>query len=127
MTIFKGSEAIKEFLKEFDSWLSESVTVYLLGKSAMTIRGLKDQTEDIDLAVGVVSEVEHVYQTLTSQGFTVVDEPTESFEGVVKKPSNFITTIAGFESISSNSKSSGRSGSPIRCVTGPKSSGSGDS
>jgi len=46
---------------------------------------LKDQTEDIDLAVGVVSsEFEHVYQTLTSQGFTVVDEPTESFEGVGK-------------------------------------------
>jgi len=84
MTVFKGGEAIKEFLEEFDSWLSESVTVYLLGGSAMTVRGLKDQTEDIDLAVGVVSEFEHVYQTLTSQGFTVVDEPTESFEGVGK-------------------------------------------
>ncbi|MDS0223489.1 hypothetical protein NDI54_19295 [Haloarcula sp. S1AR25-5A] len=84
MTVFKGGEAIKEFLEEFDSWLSESVTVYLLGGSAMTVRGLKDQTEDIDLAVGVVSEFEHVHQTLTSEGFTVVDEPTESFEGVGK-------------------------------------------
>ncbi|QDX39488.1 hypothetical protein [Salarchaeum sp. JOR-1] len=82
MTVFTGGEAIKAFLEEFDSWLSESATVYLLGGSAMTVRGLKDQTEDIDLAVGVVSEFEHVYQTLTSQGFTVVDEPTESFEGV---------------------------------------------
>jgi len=82
MTVFKGGEAIKAFLEEFDSWLSEPVTVYLLGGSAMTVRGLKDQTEDIDLAVGVVSEFEHVYQTLRSQGFTVVDEPTESFEGV---------------------------------------------
>jgi cyclophilin family peptidyl-prolyl cis-trans isomerase len=84
MTVFKGGEAIKEFLEEFDSWLAESVTVYLLGGSAMTVRGLKDQTEDIDLAVGVVSEFDHVHQTLTSQGFTVVDEPTESFEGVGK-------------------------------------------
>jgi len=124
MTVFKGGEAIKEFLEEFDSWLSESVTVYLLGGSAMTVRGLKDQTEDIDLAVGVVSEFEHVYQTLTSQGFTVVDEPTESFEGV-GKPSNCITTSAGFESISSNSKSSGKSGSQTGCATGPKSSGPG--
>lgn len=82
MTVFKGGAAIKEFLEECDSWLSESVTVYLLGGSAMTVQGLKDQTEDIDLALGVVSEFEHVYQTLTSQGFTVVDEPTESFEGV---------------------------------------------
>ncbi|UPM44637.1 hypothetical protein [Halocatena salina] len=84
MTVFKGGEAIKGFLEEFDSWLSESVTVYLLGGSAMTVRGLKDQTEDIDLAVGIVSEFEHVYQTLTSEGFTVVDEPTESFESVGK-------------------------------------------
>jgi len=84
MTVFSGGEAIKTFLEEFDSWLSESVTVYLLGGSAMTVHGLKDQTEDIDLALGVVSEFEHVYQTLTSQGFSVVGEPTESFEGVGK-------------------------------------------
>ena len=84
MTVFSGGEAIKAFLEEFDSWLSESVTVYLLGGSAMTVHGLKDQTEDIDLALGVVSEFEHVYQTLTSQGFSVVGEPTESFEGVGK-------------------------------------------
>ncbi|PHQ41030.1 hypothetical protein Z052_16995 [Halorubrum sp. C191] len=64
MTVFSGSEAIKAFLKEFDSWLSESVTVYLLGGSAMTVHGLKDQTEDIDLALGVVSEFEHVDATL---------------------------------------------------------------
>lgn len=82
MTVFKGGEAIRDFLDEFDSWLAEPVTVYLLGGSAMTIQGLKDQTEDIDLALGVVSEFEHVYQTLVSQGFTVVEEPTESFEGV---------------------------------------------
>ena len=82
MTVFRGSEAIKAFLDECDSWLSESVTVYLLGGSAMTVQGLKDQTEDIDLALGVVAEFEHVCQTLTAQGFTVVDEPTESFEGV---------------------------------------------
>ena len=84
MTVFSGGQAIKEFLSEFDNWLSESVTVYLLGGSAMTVQGLRDQTEDIDLAVGVISEFEHVHQTLTSQGFTVIDEPTESFEGVGK-------------------------------------------
>jgi hypothetical protein len=84
MTVFKGGEAIRAFLEEFDSWLSEPVTVYLLGGSAMTVRGLKDQTEDIDLALGVVSEFEHVYQALQSQGFAVVDEPTESFEDVGK-------------------------------------------
>jgi hypothetical protein len=73
-----------DILKEFDGWLSESVAVYLLGGSAMTVRGLKDQTEDIDLALGVVSEFEHAFQALQSHDFTVVDEPTESFEGVGK-------------------------------------------
>jgi hypothetical protein len=84
MTVFKGGEAIRVFLEEFNNWLSEPVTVYLLGGSAMTVRGLKDQTEDIDLALGVVSEFEHVYQALQSQGFAVIDEPTDSFEGVGK-------------------------------------------
>jgi len=37
MTVFKGGEAIKEFLEKVDSWLSKSVTVYLLGGSAMTV------------------------------------------------------------------------------------------
>jgi len=84
MTVFKGGAAIREFLGTFDNWLSESVTVFLLGGSAMTVQGLKDQTEDIDLALGVVSEFEHVFEALQSQGFVVVDEPTESFEGVGK-------------------------------------------
>jgi hypothetical protein len=84
VTVFKGEDAIRAFLEEFDGWLSESVGVYLLGGSAMTVRGLKDQTEDIDLALGVVSEFEHVYQVLQARGFVVVDEPTKSFEGVGK-------------------------------------------
>ncbi|MFC5973923.1 hypothetical protein ACFPYI_21575 [Halomarina salina] len=82
MTVFSGGDAIEAFLEQFDSWLSESVTVYLLGGSAMTIQGLKDQTEDIDLALGIVSEFEHVCEALQSQGFTIVDEPTAAFEGV---------------------------------------------
>lgn len=84
MTVFRGEEAVKEFLGEFDGWLSESVSVYLLGGSAMTIRGLKDQTEDIDLALGVVSEFDHVYHSLQEQGFDVSGEPTSTFEGVGK-------------------------------------------
>ncbi len=44
MTVFRGSEAVKAFLDEFDSWLSESVTVYLLGGSAMTVQGVNYPT-----------------------------------------------------------------------------------
>lgn len=84
MTVFSGADAIREFLAEFDGWLSEPVDVYLLGGSAMTVQGLKDQTEDIDLALAVTTEFEHVYQALQQKGFEVMGEPTESFDGVGK-------------------------------------------
>ncbi len=61
MTVFSGGEAVRSVLEQFDDWLSESVRLYLLGGSAMTVQGLRDQTEDIDLAVGVTAEFEHVY------------------------------------------------------------------
>jgi hypothetical protein len=82
MTIFTGGDAIRAFLADLDGWLSDSVDVYLLGGSAMTIEGLKDQTEDIDLALAVDTEFEHVFEALRRQGFAIADEPTVSFEGV---------------------------------------------
>lgn len=81
MTVFTGVAAIEAFLEEFDGWLSRSVDVYLLGGSAMTVHGLKDATEDVDLGLGVVEEFEHVHRSLQEEGFVVDDEPTESFEG----------------------------------------------
>lgn len=82
MTVFKGEEAITAFLEAFDGWLSEPVAVYLLGGSAMTVRDLKDQTADIDLALGAASEFEHVLQALQDHGFSITDEPTATVEGV---------------------------------------------
>lgn len=82
MAVFTGGDAIREFLSEFDGWLSEPVDVYLLGGSAMTVQGLKAQTEDIDLALAVTTEFEHVYEALQRNGFEVTDEPTEPFDGV---------------------------------------------
>lgn len=82
--MFSGRDAIRAFLEELDGWLSESVDVYLLGGSAMTVRGLKDQTEDIDLALGVVSDFDHVHQSLQERGFEIAGEPTKPFEDVGK-------------------------------------------
>lgn len=84
MTVFSGGDAIQGFLEGLDGWLSESVDVYLLGGSAMTVRGLKDQTEDIDLALGVASHFEHVHQSLRERGFEITGEPTKPFENVGK-------------------------------------------
>jgi len=38
MTVFKGGEAIKDFLEEFDSWLSESVTARIRGLKSSGLR-----------------------------------------------------------------------------------------
>jgi hypothetical protein len=80
--MFDGSTAVERFLEDFDGWLSERVTVYLLGGSAMTIRGLKDRTEDIDLALGVTEEFDHVRRSLRERGFRVTNEPTAEFDSV---------------------------------------------
>jgi hypothetical protein len=57
MTVFKGGDAIRAFLEEFDSWLSEPVDVYLLGGSAMTIElTLHPLLADPDLALDVPRE-----------------------------------------------------------------------
>jgi hypothetical protein len=82
MTVFTGGAAIEEFLEELDGWLSAQIRVYLLGGSAMTARGLKDQTEDIDLALGVAKEFDHVYETLVERGFEVSAEPTAPFDDI---------------------------------------------
>ncbi len=82
MSVFSGGDAIKEFLTELDEWLSQSVDMYLLGGSAMTALGLKDQTEDIDLALAVTEHFEHAFESLRAQGFTVTAEPTEPFDNV---------------------------------------------
>lgn len=82
MTTFTGRDAIESFLAEFDGWLSEAVHVYLLGGSAMAVRGLKDRTRDLDLALGVTAEFEHVSRRLRDEGFVVEAEPTEPFEEV---------------------------------------------
>lgn len=81
MTMFTGRAAIEEFLETFDGWLSESVHVYLLGGTAMTIHGLKDRTEDVDLALGALGEFEHVVRSLREAGFVVAEEPTRTFGG----------------------------------------------
>lgn len=82
MTEFTGRDAVESFLAEFDGWLSEAVRVYLLGGSAMAVRGLKDRTRDLDLALAVTEEFEHVYRRLRNEGFVVEAEPTEPFENV---------------------------------------------
>ena len=82
MRVFRGKDAIRKFLTAFDEWLSKSVSVYLLGGSAMTARGLKDQTQDVDLALAATAEFEHVYEILRERGFEVTSEPTEPFDDV---------------------------------------------
>lgn len=46
------------------------------------VRGLKDRTEDIDIALGVTDEFEHVRRSLRERGFRITNEPTAAFDSV---------------------------------------------
>lgn len=76
MREFTTDEDVKTFLEDVDTWLDEPVTVFLVGGTALTIRGLSARTEDIDMAFYVSAHFDHVHETLTTHGFTTIDEPT---------------------------------------------------
>ena len=99
MTVFSGSEGIKQFLEVLDGWLSKSVDVYLLGGSAMTIRNLKDQTEDIDLALGAVSELNTSIGPSMSKVSRLLTNP-RSRSRVSEERSSSITPVLVFVSTS---------------------------
>lgn len=80
MREFTTDDDVKEFLEHVDAWLDEPVTVFLVGGTALTIRGLSARTEDIDMAFYVPAHFDHVHETLTTHGFTTIDEPTSQID-----------------------------------------------
>ena len=53
------------------SFLTEKVTLYLIGGGAMSFLGLKDATKDIDVIVRTQKELEALKTALDSTGYTV--------------------------------------------------------
>ena len=67
-------DAIEDQLHELAAHLEASTTVYLIGGGALTLRGLKNATRDIDLIVDTTEAAERVFNALTAQGYRPIDE-----------------------------------------------------
>ncbi len=82
MNEFRNLDQIKSFLSTVDGWLSEDVSLYLMGGAAMTARQIKPRTDDIDFGFSTEEHFQHVLNRFLDNGFLIAEEPTESIEGV---------------------------------------------
>jgi len=98
-----------------------SVDPSVILSSRPSVQPLRHRTQAAK-QLAVTTEFEHVQQTLQQHGFEVIDEPTESFDGVGKQ-SNYVTRIEASGLTCSNGKSSERCGSRHECVTEQMNSG----
>ncbi len=68
--MFNRSYLQNEFEK-LNGLLTENVTLYLIGGGAMSFRGLKDATKDVDVIVRTRKELKALETALKSAGYTV--------------------------------------------------------
>lgn len=76
---FTGEDAILEILSTLDSWVTQPLTVYPIGGTAMTASGFRDQTDDIDLVLSIESDFDHLATTLRDHGFNERDTTAQEF------------------------------------------------
>lgn len=74
------SDYIESELKRIGAELETSVTAYLIGGGAMSFRGLKDTTKDIDLVVTDGEGLQALQGVLTANGYDVVREPNAEYD-----------------------------------------------
>jgi hypothetical protein len=70
----RGEALIVETCERVDSQLTTDVTAYLMGGGAMTLRGHKDATKDVDVLVGETDAFEALREALTALGYEPVPE-----------------------------------------------------
>jgi len=73
---YSSRDDIVETFEEIDSELQQDATVYLLGGGAMTLKGVKPATKDVDLLTPTNEDYRRIRSTLLNLGF----EPVEHTE-----------------------------------------------
>ncbi|MFP8953118.1 DUF6036 family nucleotidyltransferase [Natrialbaceae archaeon A-arb3/5] len=74
------SEYIKSELERVGRQLEIELTVYLIGGGAMSFRGLKETTKDIDLIVTDGDDLRVLQAVLLDNGYDIVKEPGEEYD-----------------------------------------------
>ena len=73
------SEYIEFELRRVGRQLETELTVYLIGGGAMSFRGLKETTKDIDLIVTDGGDLRVLQAVLLNNGYDIVKEPGEEY------------------------------------------------
>ncbi|EMA17931.1 DUF6036 family nucleotidyltransferase [Haloarcula argentinensis] len=73
------SEYIESELRRVGKQLETELTVFLIGGGAMSFRGLKNATKDIDLIVSGGDELRVLQAVLLDNGYDIVKEPGEEY------------------------------------------------
>jgi hypothetical protein len=74
------SEYIESELRRVGRQLEIELTVYLIGGGAMSFRGLKETTKDIDLIVTDGDDLRVLQAVLLDNGYDIVKEPGEEYD-----------------------------------------------
>jgi len=74
------SEYITSELERVGRQLETELTVYLIGGGAMSFRGLKETTKDIDLIVTDGDDLRVLQAVLLDNGYDIVKEPGEEYD-----------------------------------------------
>jgi len=73
-------EYIQSELEDIGTALQTEVTVFLIGGGAMSFRGLKDTTKDIDLVATTETVFNRLLAGLTDQGYEEVSDLDETYQ-----------------------------------------------
>lgn len=74
--------AIEAEFTSLDQGMNREMTVYLMGGGAMTFRGLKNATRDLDLLVTARDDFDILRDLLRDRGYETVENPVDEYESL---------------------------------------------
>lgn len=78
----RSQAAIEAAFNSLDQGMDREMTVYLMGGGAMTFRGLKNATRDLDLLVTARADFDVLRDLLYDRGYETVENPVDEYESL---------------------------------------------
>lgn len=80
MRVMSSQNSIEAEFTKIDRSLDENLTVYLMGGGAMTLRGLKNATYDLDLLLTTRYDFEYLRDLLIELDYEIVENPIDEYK-----------------------------------------------